>query len=365
MAEGGDPVVVLVTGASGYIAAHVCHQLLQKGYKVRGTVRDPNNEQKCKPLRELCPDAKYPIELVKADLMDKECWIDAVKGCHFVCHVASPFPPGAPKNEDEVIKPAVEGTINVLEACAKSGTVKRVVLTSSAAAICNGFRWKTGRTYTEKDWTDVSTAQPYEKSKTLAEKAAWDFVEKLPDDQKFEFTVINPVLVLGPILQGSMCTSMEVPVRLLLRQMPALPKLNFPIIDVRDLAAGHIAALTSDKAVGHRHIMCGENMWYGEIAKVYADEFKPQGYRIPTMVVPNWIVRIMALADPGLRLIVHSLSQVGTFDTSQCDEHLSIHTRPVRETVIDMAYSVIERGFVPKTAKYTGPKKPDDVAGRL
>ena len=357
MAEGGDATVVLVTGASGFVATHVCYQLLQKGYKVRGTVRDPTNEKKCKPLRELCPDAKYPIELVKADLTDKECWMDVVKGCHFVCHVASPFPPDAPKNEEEVIRPAVDGTVSVLEACAKSGTVKRVVLTSSVAAVSNGFLWETGRIYNEKDWTDPSKAPPYEKSKTLAEKAAWDFMEKLPDDQKFELAVINPTLVLGPVMQGSNCTSMEIPLRLLLRQVPAVPKLNFPIIDVRDLAAGHVAALTSDKAAGNRHIMCSENLWFGEIAKIYAEEFKPQGYRIPTMVAPNWIIRIMGLTDPAIKSASRSLSRVGTYDTSQAKDHLGMQTRSARETVIDMAYSVIERGFVPKTAKYTGPKK--------
>ncbi|RDD37144.1 Dihydroflavonol-4-reductase [Trichoplax sp. H2] len=357
MAEGGDATVVLVTGASGFVAAHVCYQLLQKGYKVRGTVRDPSNEKKCKPLRELCPDAKYPIELVRGELTEKECWIEAVKGCHFVVHIASPLPAALPKDEDEIIKPAVNGTLNVLEACVQSGTVKRVVLTSSVAAVSNGFMWETGRLYSEKDWTDPSQAAPYEKSKTLAEKAAWDFIEKLPSEQKFELAVINPVLVLGPVMQGSNCTSMEIPMRLLMRQMPAVPKLNFPIIDVRDLAAGHVAALTSDKAAGNRHIMVSENMWFAEIAKVYTEEFKSQGYRVPTLVSPNWVIRLMAFTDPTLKALTKSLSRVGAYDTTQAKEHLDMKIRPARETVIDMAYSLIERGFVPKTAKYTGPKK--------
>jgi len=241
---------VLVTGASGYLAMHVVKQLVDSGeYIVRGTVRSLENEKKVKPLRELSPEnAKYHLELVEADLMKKEAWADAVKDCTYVIHVASPVPAGNPKDEMEVIGPAVEGTKHVLEACAKTkGGVKRVVLTSSCSAIYPG-RLEEGKVFNEEDWSLEEGCIPYEKSKLRAEKAAWELVKNLPDDEIFELCCINPGLILGPVLHGSTCISMEFHRRFLQREVPMVPRLSLPMCDVRDVARAHITAMTSPKA---------------------------------------------------------------------------------------------------------------------
>ena len=349
---------VLVTGASGFIATHIVHQLQKQGYKVRGTVRSLNNENKIKPLRQLCPDAKHELELVEADLLNEESWKDAVKDCEYVLHVASPFPAANPAHEDELIVPAVNGTLNVLKAVAAEGVARRVVLTSSSAAVSNGVEGNASHTagtpYTEADWTDVDTVSaPYFKSKTLAEKAAWDFVR----DKKFELAVVNPVYVMGPVLCGSDFTSLEIPRRLLQHAMPALPKLNLPIIDVRDVAAAHIAAMTEPGAAGNRHILSAGNLWVREMALIIAGEFKSQGYSIPTYNLPNFAVKLAGIFDKSLRMITPSLSKVSEMSNDRMRNILKIEPRDMKETVIDMCYSMIDRDFVKKTSKYRG--RPD------
>ena len=187
--------LVLVTGASGYVACHVVQQLQRAGYRVRGTVRSLKNDKKCQPIRELCPDAKHPVEFVEADLLQPETWPAAVAGCSYVIHTASPFPFMPPKNPDDVIKPAVDGTLNVLRAVKGAGCAKRVVLTSSNAAVCGDVA-REGKTYDETDWTDVNEwTSAYAKSKTLAEKAAWEFVDALSGDDRLELAVMNPTSV--------------------------------------------------------------------------------------------------------------------------------------------------------------------------
>lgn len=192
-----DDDLILVTGASGYIATHIVKQLLEKGYRVRGTVRSLKDEKKVAPLRNLTDKARFSIELVEADLLNETSWPNAVKGCTYVLHTASPFPSARPDNEDVVVKPALNGTLNVLRACVQEGsTVKRVVLTSSIAAVA-GEIYKQGYTYTEKDWPE-GELEPYLKSKTVAEKAAWDFVKERENKGLwcFELAVVNPGYVM-------------------------------------------------------------------------------------------------------------------------------------------------------------------------
>ena len=207
MAEGTR---VLVTGASGFIATHIVQQLQQQSYQVRGTVRSKSNEEKVKPLHTLCPDAMYPLELVEADLTKAEDWIDAVKDCTFVMHVATSVPEYEPSDPQDVIRPAVEGTLNVLRACKEAGCVKKLVLTSSIAAVVGNDASKAGTPYNENDWSDVEACtMAYYRSKTLAEKAAWNFVAELPQEDKFEIVAINPSFVMGPVLCGSFRLSMK------------------------------------------------------------------------------------------------------------------------------------------------------------
>jgi nucleoside-diphosphate-sugar epimerase len=193
-----DAELVLVTGASGYIATHIVQQLLQLGYRVRGTVRSLTNMQKTEPLRHLCPNSKHELELVEADLTDEASWLQAVKGCTLVLHTASPFPAERPKHENELIEPAVNGTLFVLRACVQEGSlVKRVVLTSSVAAVAQEV-FENGRTYSEEDWPRADELTPYPKSKVLAEQAAWRFLEERREKGLacFELSVINPGFVM-------------------------------------------------------------------------------------------------------------------------------------------------------------------------
>ncbi|XP_031549442.1 tetraketide alpha-pyrone reductase 1-like [Actinia tenebrosa] len=345
---------VLVTGASGYIACHVVKQLLESGsFIVRGTVRNLNNEKKVKPLKNLCPGSKYPLELAEAELLDEHCWERAMVDCKYVIHMASPFPASNPRDESELIEPAVEGTINVLQACSKAN-IKRVVLTSSIVAITSG-NLDSKRELTEEDWSVENQCGPYEKSKLMAEKAAWDFVKNLPADKKFELVVINPGLVYGPVLHGSNCTSMEIPTRLLERQIPMLPRLHFGVVDVRDLAKAHITALTSVKGPGNRYIAVNKGIWLKDTAKILNDEFRPQGYRVPTAVCPSFGMYVYSLFDSGIRMILPALGKEMSLSNKKIKEDLGFDPIDVEKTLIDMAYSMIEQGFVKKTPKYLGP----------
>ncbi|XP_028405338.1 tetraketide alpha-pyrone reductase 1-like [Dendronephthya gigantea] len=351
---------VLVTGASGFLASHVIHQLLQsEGYRVRGTVRDLTNEKKTSPLQALYPEAKYPLELVQADLLEAESWIRAVKDCDYVIHVASPFPNAPPKNEDEVITPAVEGTKNVLEACANSGSVKRVVITSSVVAIYCGNQDK-GYMLTEEDWSVLESCPPYEKSKVLAEQSAWDFVKKLPDEQKFDLVTINPGYMLGPLLHGSSCTSMEIHKRLLQKEMPMLPKLQLALCDVRDVATAHIKSLTLSNAPDNRFIVSAGSMWLREFAQTLDREFKPQGYSIPTKYCPKFGLRVMSLVDKSVKGILPQIGKVVNVSNEKMIKELGITPIEVEKSIIDMAYSLIDQGFVKKTTKYNGSRTNDD-----
>lgn len=343
-----------MTGASGFLASHVVQQLLENGeYMVRGTVRSLANEKKVAPLRKLKPEsAKYDLELVEADLMDKESWMEAVKDCTYVIHVASPFPNENPRDEMEVIRPAVEGTKNVLEACAKTkGAVKRVVLTSSGATIYAG-RMSENKVFTEEDWAIEERSNPYEKSKIRAERAAWDLVKNLPDDERFELCTITPGFILGPVLQGSTCTSMEFHRRLLQREMPMVPRLSFPMCDVRDVARAHISAMKSPKAAGNRYITVTETMCIPELAKILDEEFRPLGYNVPTRVAPKFVLRCLALFDGSIKMILPQIGEEAHFDNSKAKKDLEYNPTDLKTSITDMAYSLIDAGFVKKTRKY-------------
>lgn len=355
---------VLVTGASGYLAMHVVKQLVDSGeYIVRGTVRSLANDKKVKPLKDLSSEnAKYPLELVEADLTKKETWPQAVKDCSYVIHVASPFPLEIPADEMEVIRPAVEGTTNVLEACAKTkGGVKRVVLTSSCAAVYAG-RLQEEKLFNEEDWSDEKHCVPYEKSKLLAEKAAWELVKNLSDDEKFELCVINPGLILGPVLHGSSCTSMEFHRRLLQREMPAVPKLCICCCDVRDVAAAHITAMTSPKAPGNRFVTITECVWLQEIAKILDEEFRPLGYNVPTWSIPTVGLKIISWFDASVRVMIPHLGHELRLDNSKIKADLGFQPTDFKKTVIDMAYNLIDAGFIKKTPQYEEAKKKKDVS---
>jgi nucleoside-diphosphate-sugar epimerase len=355
---------VLVTGASGYIANHIIKQLLEGGrYAVRGTVRSLKNEKKVKPLQDLVPSPAIPLELVEADLLKEDTWPAAVEGCDYVLHVASPFPVGRKIRDEkaELIDPAVNGTKNVLKACADA-KVKRVVLTSSIAAVSVGLvgakNHKEGVPYTENDWSPEDELTLYEKSKMLAERAAWDFVKGLPEDKKFEFVVMNPGYVLGPLLSPDSGEGSKAAVGAMLKgEYPGVPAVNFPVVDVRDVAASHIKGLEVGDAVGHRFILVSHNVWMADMAHQLKAEFEGQGYKVKTGKLPKPIVWLSSLFDESAKKVYPSLNKVLTYNVEPMRSILGINPIPSEQTVIEMAYSLIELGVVPRKPQYHGPLK--------
>ena len=349
---------VLVTGASGFIATHIIQQLLTGGQvKVRGTVRSLKNEAKVKPLQDLVPDATYPLELVEADLLNEESWKEAVKGCTHVYHVASPLPSSAPQDENQLIRPAVEGTLNVLKACVKAGTVKRVVLTSSLAAISGGLYGVEGHIYTENDWRAENGLPAYEKSKIRAEKEAWYFLDKLEDDKKFELITVQPSVVIGPPLTVATTesTSLSSVKKIISNEIPVLLNINLPLVDVRDVAKAQIAAMEKSGTTGDRFIITAENRSMREMAEVMSREFGPQGYKIPLWSIPKPGVWLLSFFEPTVRMIYSTIGKTITFSNERMKEELGIQPRNVETTIIDACYALIELGVVPKRRGYRGP----------
>lgn len=361
---------VLVTGVTGYVGAHVAQQLLLHGYKVRGTVRSTADEAKLTKLRqqitEGLPSEGLPeLEFVEADLLNADSWPAAVAGCEFIAHVASPFPAEIPSDPDSIIKPAVDGTLNVLKAASDDGNVKRIVLTSSLAAIHDvktmDASSDTEKIYNEDDWVDPEKVEAYSKSKILAEKAAFKFVEELTQvdgKKKLEIVAINPCYVLGPMLSDALSTSVAAMKRLLDRSTPALPKFHMPICDVRDVALAHVKALEGPEHVGKRYLIFSGSQWMKDTAQVIQKEFKPLGYFVPSMTVPNVFVWLGSFFDKKTAMVVPRLDKEFKLDNRRMVEDLKITPTELDLTIIDTCHSLIERGIVKQTRKYKKSKQP-------
>lgn len=352
--------VTLVTGVSGFIGAHVAKQLLEAGHKVRGTVRSLENEAKIAPLKNLVPNSKFPLELVAADLTKDDGWDKAVEGCVGVMHVASPFPDVTTKTvtEEELLEPAREGTLRVLKAVAGTkGSVKRVVLTSSLAAVCGEVTPDPSKKYNEEDWTDPEcpTLDPYTKSKVVAEKAAWEYLKELPDDEKFELAVINPTLVMGPPLMEShrFSTSVNIMAGIVNKTYPGVPRVQFPICDVRDVAKAHIKALTLPEAANNRHIIATDCYWYRDIAVSVAKEFRPQGYSIATAQLPYVLCWVAGLFNKPMRNnILPRIGKTMSVDNKRMVEVLGVEPTAIDCTFHDMVYAMVDLGIAKKAKKY-------------
>jgi len=336
---------VLVTGASGFIAGHCVRELLENGYDVRGTVRSLPDRARLQHLHEIATGTGRELEVVEADLERDGGWDRAVAGCQAVWHVASPLPKKLPKHEDDLVRPAVEGTRRVLGACAEAG-VQRVVLTSSLAAVLYGREHSGSKELTESDWSEPDVCEPYPKSKTLAERAAWDFVATLPAAKRFDLAVINPGLVLGPLLDRDAGTSGEIVRRLLVRDMPACPELGWAVVDVRDVALAHRLAMETPAAAGQRYCCAGDHVWMREMAAMLAEEFGPRGYRVPTGRLPYWLLWLIARFDPTIRMTLKSVGNKELISNAKIRTELGMRFRPVRETLVDMAESMIALGVV-------------------
>jgi nucleoside-diphosphate-sugar epimerase len=332
---------VLVTGATGFIAGHAVAELLAHGYAVRGTVRRLASADVAH-LREIERRAGGSLELTEARLDADDGWAQAVKGCDYVWHMASPNPAAPPADESELIRPAVDGTLRVLKAAAASGTVRRVVLTSSTDAITRGYGRSAVRLRTEADWTDPDRAAAYPRSKFLAERAAWDFAR----DQGLELVTVNPALVLGPVLSAARRTSVELIQVLLAREVPAVPRLGFAVTDVRDVAVAHRLAMETAGAAGNRYIVAGEHLWLREMAAILAAEYRPRGYRVPTGPLPTPLLWLAARFDPRLKLTLSMAGIPQLVSAEKARTELGWQPRPARETILDTARSLIAHGLV-------------------
>lgn len=338
---------ILVTGGSGFIGSHTILRLLKEGHRVRTTVRNAKREEDVKALlRQGGWESEDGLSFFLADLEKDEGWAQATKGCDYVLHVASPFPPSVPKHEDELIIPAREGTLRVLKASRDSG-VKRVVITSSFAAIGYGHKNKTNP-YDETDWTDANGAIPaYVKSKTLAERAAWDFIKS--EGKGLELSSVNPVGVFGPVLGPDYSASIVLVQRLLDGAMPGIPQLYFGVVDVRDVVDLHLKAMTNPKANGERFLaVAGDFMTIQEIARVLKEGLGKSAEKVPTKTVPNWLVRIVSLWDQGAKQILPELGKKKNGSNEKAKRILGWSPRSNEEAILATAESLIRFGLVGK-----------------
>ncbi|WP_136659668.1 aldehyde reductase [Nitratireductor sp. XY-223] len=334
---------IFVTGASGFIAEHIILQALEAGHRVRGSLRDM---KKAAAIREALsghlsqPDAAAErLDFVELDLSSDRGWNEALSGVDALIHTASPFPFAQPKDENAVIGPAVEGALRALRAASANG-VKRVVLTSSGFAMIEK-ELEPGRThYNENDWSDPAnpTSTPYSRSKTLAERAAWDFVAG--EAPGIGLTVINPAMVLGPPLDKNLSTSVQVIKRLLDGRDPALPNFGFPVVDVRDVAKAHLRALATPDAIGKRIIVSDDFLWFVDMATAIKAAFPER--KIVTRVAPNWLIRILALFDREIRPIAPVLGVKRAVSNEQARNLLGLDFIDARESAVESARFLIE-----------------------
>lgn len=337
---------VLVTGGSGFIGSHAIVALLAEGHTVRATVRDLKREPDVRAL--LKQGGAEPGDRLKffaADLEKDAGWAQAVAGCDYVLHVASPLPPGVPRNDDELIVPAREGALRVLRASRDAG-VKRVVLTSSFAAIGYGHKPRTAP-FTEADWTDVNGGEmtAYTKSKTLAERAAWDFMAR--EGGALELSTVNPVAVFGPVLGADYSASILIVQRLMTGALPGSPRLCFGVVDVRDVVDLHLRAMTHPAARGERFLaVAGDFLWMAEMARMLKSRLGADARRVPTRQLPNWMVRLASLRDPAIKVILPELGKTKNASNEKARRLLGWSPRSNEEALAATAESLLRLGLL-------------------
>ena len=329
---------VLVSGGSGFLGGWCLVELLRRGYEVRTTVRDLGREAEVRARvgREVDPGDR--LTFFSADLSGDAGWAEAVAGCDYVLHVASPFPPEQPKNPDELIVPAREGTLRVLRAALDAG-VRRLVVTSSVAAVRGGVS-ESATPLTEADWTDGDNPklEPYTRSKALAERAAWDLVKERGEREKL--AVVNPGAILGPVLGAERSFSLQM-VERLLKGVPGSPRIGFSVVDVRDVADLQIRAMTAAEAGGERFIAVARFQWMAEVAAVLRERLGSEAAKVPKRQIPDFAVRAMGIFDPSVRSVARQLGQRVEISSEKARIELGWEPRPVEETITDCARSLI------------------------
>ena len=332
---------VLVSGGSGYIAGFLIRQLVTEGWTVRTTVRSLAKEAAVRALLKV-DDSR--LSFFAADLNADAGWAEAMAGCSHVAHVASPLPAGVPRNADELIVPARDGALRALRA-AKAAGVQRFVMTSSVAAISYG-RGRGVHHFTEADWTDPARPgiSPYIQSKTIAERAARDWVAREGGDMAY--CSICPSVVLGPVWSRDYSASVVIVKKLLDGSMGACPDIGFGIVDVRDVADLHVRALKAPGMAGERFIASGRFMKLREIADVLRAQLGDEARKVTTRNVPDWLVRIAAHFNPVAKAVVGELGSIRNQDATHAKQVLGWTARPVEQSIVDTARCLLDLGIV-------------------
>ncbi len=330
---------IMVTGASGYIAKHVVLQLLQAGYAVRGSVRSASREAEIRDAMtaQLGNDPGAALEFAHLDLTSDAGWAEALQGVDGLFHTASPFVLEEPKDENELIKPAVEGTLRALKA-AKAAGVKRVILTSSVAAIMGTDKRDRQEHLDEQDWSDANSplTAAYNKSKTLAERAAWDFAEA----EGLDLTTINPSMVLGAPVDKVFGASLSVIERFLRGKDPMVPNSGLAIVHVKDVALAHIKAFENDASIGERIIAANEFYWFRDVSAVLKQAFP--SYKVPTRQAPNFLIKILAKFDKSLGQIVPHLGRNSSVSNAKARDLLGMEFISAKETIIESGRFLVD-----------------------
>jgi dihydroflavonol-4-reductase len=335
---------VLVTGANGFIGLHTTLRLLQLGYSVCATVRnDAHKKNVSETLSKYSDTSK--LEFALADLLKDDGWKEAIQGCNYVIHIASPYPAEDPKDENELVIPARDGTLRVFRFAAKEG-IKRVVMLSTIGAVFDGHEGE-NRTFDESDWSDLEkTRLIYHKSKTLAERAAWDFIQSAENKSKMEMVAINPSNVFGPVLDGHHHTSTEWYRTIMHAEVPGVARTQIDFVDVRDLVEVLMKALIVPEAANRRFICNGASIPLIEFADILHENFSNRGFRVPNRILPDFIIRLVGVFVPKVRSVVGQLNWKYAFSTEQAQLVFSWQPRPYQQTIVDMAESLIKFGLV-------------------
>ena len=338
--------LVLLTGGSGFLGAHTALALLRAGFRVRAAVRDVAKASSRFDV--FTPRDQRPrLSFVPLELTRDEGWNEAAAGCTYLVHTASPVPSGPVKRPEDVVGPAREGTLRALSA-ARHAKVKRVVLTSSTAAVIWGHARDGSKVYDENDWTLLNqSVAAYERSKTVAERAAWDYVAALPESERFELVAVLPGAILGPLLDDDFSVSATIVKALLGRELPGVPDLGFALVDVRDAAEMHVAAMTIAAAAGQRFIVAGEHIPMAHIASVLALHYGSRGLRVPERSLPSFLIKTMACWDATASLTANELGKRQDVSSQRAREVLGFRPRSTEELVTAMADSMIAHGVVP------------------
>ena len=340
---------VLVTGGSGYIASFCIAQLLREGTQVSTTVRTPSREVDLRAAVGRLVRTDDKLKVVVADLNADGGWEDACSDCSGVLHVASPIPSHSPKNDDDLIRPARDGALRVLKAARDAG-VGRVVMTSSTAAVAYG-RGGRSQPFTEVDWSDPgdrTDSSAYERSKMIAERAAWDWHSR--EAGALELVTVCPGAVLGPVLGGDFSASIDIVKRLIDGSLPGLPHFGWPLADVRDIADLHVRALRAPDAAGQRFIGAGPFYWMEDIARVLRERIPEVAGKVPGRRLPSWLVRLSSVFDPVVRGRLFELDKERPVSAEKAKRELGWVPRSNDEAIIDTARGLLAEGIVQRSA---------------